>query len=74
MVSLSYKQQMTPAMVTIAILAALGLVGVVGVTIVSPIQQAEAKGCPTIPVKGDPTPPGFANSEGKCFNIPNRPR
>lgn len=52
------QQQMTPAMVIIAILAALGLVGVVGVTIFT-IQEAEA-GCRFLST-------GFANSGGKCF-------
>ena len=58
MVSSSQNQQMTPAMVIIAILAALALVGVVGVTIFT-IQEAEA-GCRFLSQ-------GFFASDQKCF-------
>jgi hypothetical protein len=70
----STRERKTTMMITIALVAALGiLVAAVGVTIVAPIQQAEAKGCPT-PNFANPTAPGYFNSEQRCFTIPNTPR
>jgi hypothetical protein len=55
-------------MVIIAIVAALGLVGLVVIT-VTPIQQAEAKGCPVPEERLFHS--GYINSDQKCFTIPN---
>jgi uncharacterized membrane protein YuzA (DUF378 family) len=49
----------TTTLALIAIIAAIGLIGVVAIDIVTPLQEAEAKGCTT------ETP--FDHSQGRCL-------